>query len=67
MEHQVRKGREQVIESVIIECRANQELEGLSVPAETENLAREMMRGKITFSEARARVLLRHGIRIAAG
>lgn len=53
------------IEACLRECKANQALEGLSVTVETENLAREMLRGNITFEQARERVLAQHGLRVA--
>jgi len=53
------------IETCIRECKANQALEGLSVTPETENLAREMLRGNITFEQARDRALAQYGIRVA--
>jgi len=65
MTHHASEKNEADIETCIRECKANQALEGLSVTPETENLAREMLRGNITFEQARDRALAQYGIRVA--
>ena len=58
---------EQRIDSHLSAAKANQALEGLHVSVEAENIARDMLHGRITSNEARALILARHGIRITAG
>ena len=64
MPHPNSRYSEQRIDSLLSAAKANQALEGLHISVEVENIARDMLHGKITSDEARARILAQHGISV---